>query len=147
MSTETDAFDLLFKKYGEMYSVDAMFLKAQIRQESNFDPFAVSPHGAKGIAQFMDSTFNEWSTKLGLHNASPFNPEDAIHVQAAYMADLHKQWDDTAKTLAAYNWGTGHLQWLLAHLKDIVHWLTFTPTETQRYVAAIMEFWQEYRIS
>jgi len=146
MSTESDAFDTLFKLYGQQYGVSWTFLKAQVRVESNFNPLAVNLRsGCQGLAQFAPATFHEYAVKLGLQNASPFKPEDAIHVQAAYMADLHKQWDDTAKTLVAYDWGTGHLQWLMAHIRDAVHWLTFTPTETQQYVTAIMKFWQEYR--
>ena len=38
------------------WNVSAALLAAQLMAESNFDPFAVSPAGAEGIAQFMPST-------------------------------------------------------------------------------------------
>ena len=38
------------------WNVSAALLAAQLMAESNFNPFAVSPAGAEGIAQFMPGT-------------------------------------------------------------------------------------------
>ena len=48
----------------------------------NFNPFAVSPAGAQGIAQFIPST----AASYGL--ADPFDPVEAIDAQAHLMSDL-----------------------------------------------------------
>ena len=53
--------------------------------ESNFDPFAVSPAGAEGIAQFMPAT----AAAYGLRD--PFDPVAAIDAQAHLMSDLLRQ--------------------------------------------------------
>ncbi|MBN9623683.1 MAG: lytic transglycosylase domain-containing protein, partial [Actinobacteria bacterium] len=53
--------------------------------ESNFNPFAVSPAGAVGIAQFMPGT----AASYGLED--PFDPAEAIGAQARLMSDLMNQ--------------------------------------------------------
>ena len=88
-------------------------LAAQIYQESGFNPKAVSPTGAEGIAQFEPGTWPNWtSPKDGDGLENPFNPADAIPAMARYDCALAK---DVAKVpgsvqsnmLAAYNAGLG----------------------------------------
>ena len=67
--------------------------------ESNFNPYAGSPAGAQGIAQFMPST----AAAYGLRN--PFDPEEAIDAQAHLMSDLIHQFGSPQLALAAYNAG------------------------------------------
>ena len=67
--------------------------------ESNFNPYAGSPAGAQGIAQFMPST----AAAYGLVN--PFDPVAAIDAQAHLMSDLLRQFGDLSLALAAYNAG------------------------------------------
>jgi hypothetical protein len=66
---------------------------------SNFNPFAVSPAGAQGIAQFMPGT----AAGLGLHN--PFDAPAAIDAQAHLMHDLLARFGSVPLALAAYNAG------------------------------------------
>lgn len=75
------------------------FLMAQAVQESRFNPLAVSPAGAVGIAQFMLPTANqmakELKPKLALF-ANGFdrqNPIQSIWAQVYYMNKLFKVWD------------------------------------------------------
>jgi soluble lytic murein transglycosylase-like protein len=81
------------------WNVSAALLAAQLMAESNFDPFAVSPAGAQGIAQFMPST----AAAYGLRD--PFDPAAAIDAQAHLMSDLLRQLGDPQLALAAYNAG------------------------------------------
>ena len=53
-----------------------------IWKESRFDPQAVSPKGAQGIAQFMPGT----AADRGLDD--PFEPKEAIVHSASLLADL-----------------------------------------------------------
>ncbi|MEV8504645.1 lytic transglycosylase domain-containing protein [Actinoplanes sp. NPDC051475] len=73
-------------------AVNGPLLAAQIEQESNWKPRAVSPAGAKGVAQFKPAT---WATfgKDANHNGkkSPFEPPDAIMAQGTYMCYLARQ--------------------------------------------------------
>lgn len=81
--------------------VPAGLLAAQLKSESNFDPNAVSPAGAMGIAQFMPST----AASRGL--TDPFDPFASIAAQARLMAELIAQFGSTRLALAAYNAGPG----------------------------------------
>jgi Transglycosylase SLT domain/D-alanyl-D-alanine carboxypeptidase len=80
-------------------NVSAALLAAQLMAESNFDPYAGSPAGAQGIAQFMPST----AAAYGLED--PFDPDEAIDAQAHLMSDLIHQFGSPQLALAAYNAG------------------------------------------
>jgi soluble lytic murein transglycosylase-like protein len=58
------------------WNVSAGLIAAQLLVESNFNPNAVSPAGAQGIAQFMPGT----AAAYGLRD--PFDPGQAIDAQA-----------------------------------------------------------------
>ena len=82
------------------WNVSAGLLAAQLMAESNFNPFAVSPAGAQGIAQFMPAT----AAAYGL--GDPFDAEAAIDAQAHLMSDLLRQFGGSVSlALAAYNAG------------------------------------------
>ncbi len=106
------------------WGVSAALLSAQLLAESNFDPAAVSPAGARGIAQFMPGT----AAAYGLRD--PFDPEQAIEAQARLMKDLLDQFGGKpALALAAYNAGPG----AVAPCDCIPDY-----PETQAYVARIL---------
>jgi transglycosylase-like protein with SLT domain/D-alanyl-D-alanine carboxypeptidase-like protein/putative Flp pilus-assembly TadE/G-like protein len=83
----------------QRWNVSANLLSAQLYAESGFNPFAVSPVGAQGIAQFMPST------AAGLGLANPFDAEASIDAQAHLMRDLLRQFGSVPLALAAYNAG------------------------------------------
>jgi len=86
------------------WRVPAVLLAAQLMAESNFDPHAVSPAGARGIAQFMPGT----AAAYGL--TDPFDPVAAIEAQAHLMSDLLRQFGSPDLALAAYNAGPGAVE-------------------------------------
>jgi soluble lytic murein transglycosylase-like protein len=92
--------DPLLRSAGR-WGVSAALLAAQLEAESSFDPSAVSPAGAQGIAQFMPGT----AASYGLRD--PFDPEAAIDAQAHLMSDLMRQFRSVPLALAAYNAGPG----------------------------------------
>jgi hypothetical protein len=84
------------------HDVSAALLAAQLMAESNFNPNAVSPAGAQGIAQFMPAT----AAAYGLRD--PFDPVAAIAAQARLMSELLAQFGGSVElALAAYNAGPG----------------------------------------
>jgi soluble lytic murein transglycosylase-like protein len=85
----------------QRWNVGAALLSAQIYAESNFNPFARSPAGAQGIAQFMPGT----AAAYGLRD--PFDAEQAIDAQAHLMRDLLGRFGSVPLALAAYNAGPG----------------------------------------
>jgi soluble lytic murein transglycosylase-like protein len=91
----------LLARAAQRWQVSAQLLAAQIYAESNFNPFAVSPAGAQGIAQFMPGT----AAGLGLRD--PFDAPSAIDAQAHLMHDLLSRFGSVPLALAAYNAGPG----------------------------------------
>ena len=81
--------------------MSAQLLAAQLYAESGFNPFARSPAGAEGIAQFMPGT----AEAMGL--LDPFDPDAAINAQAHLMRDLLGRFGSVPLALAAYNAGPG----------------------------------------
>jgi hypothetical protein len=87
------------------WNVPMDVLAAQLYAESGFNPFANSPAGAQGIAQFMPGTARTY----GLDD--PFDAEKAIDAQAHFMSDLLKRFGGKVSlALAAYNAGPGAVQ-------------------------------------
>jgi hypothetical protein len=91
----------IIARAAQRWQVSAHLLAAQIYAESNFNPFAVSPAGAQGIAQFMPGT----AAGLGLRN--PFDAAASIDAQAHLMHDLLGRFGSVPLALAAYNAGPG----------------------------------------
>ena len=80
-------------------SLDQAFFARLLWKESLFDPNAVSPKGAQGIAQFMPDTAQR--RKLD----DPFDPLAAVSASAAFLADLKKTFGNLGLAAAAYNAG------------------------------------------
>lgn len=102
----------------------------QINQESGFNPNAYSPAGAIGIAQFIPST----AAGLGIN---PYDPVQALRGAAKLMASYARQYGgDYAKALAAYNAGSGTLNYAVNTCGT--SWLSCLPGETRNYIHVIM---------
>jgi cell wall-associated NlpC family hydrolase len=94
--------------------ISAPLLAAQIDAESAWNPSAVSPAGAEGIAQFLPATFTAYARNDdGTGIVSPFNPVDAVMAMGRYdcalLADVSGLTGQppTSLMLAAYNAGVG----------------------------------------
>jgi hypothetical protein len=109
--------------------ISPTYFVRQIQLESGFNPYALSPSGAQGIAQFMPGT----AAGLGI---DPWNPIQALQAAAQMMANLYHQYGDYAKALAAYNAGSANLNRAVQSCG--ANWLSCMPAETQHYVAVIM---------
>lgn len=90
--------------------------KAQLYQESLLKPDAVSPVGARGVAQFMPATWAEVSRALNLGNVSPHMARPAILAGAYYQGRQIGIWkaprpaaDRYSLAAASYNAGAGNV--------------------------------------
>jgi Transglycosylase SLT domain/SPOR domain len=124
----------MIEQAAEVASLDAGFFARLIWQESLFDPDAVSPAGAQGIAQFMPGT----AAMRGLEDT--FNPEEALEASALYLMDLAREFGNLGLAAAAYNGGVARLGSYLAEGRKL-------PRETRAYVAKItgltVEDWRD----
>jgi cell wall-associated NlpC family hydrolase len=113
----------LFQSASAKYGVDAGLLAAVARQESGFNPTAVSPAGAQGLMQLMPAT----AKGLGVKN--PLDPTQAVDGATRLLKSLLDEFGRTDLALAAYNAGPG-----------AVHRYGGIPpySETQKYVRNIM---------
>src|SRR6201996_7185897 len=104
------------------------FFTRLIWQESHFDPKAVSPKGAQGIAQFMPAT----AAMRGLINA--FEPLQALRESASYLRTPFN--GNLGLAAAAYNAGPGAVEAWLAKRG-------YLPFETQAYVRIVTGYTAE----
>lgn len=155
-------FDHTIKAAVELHlpDVDWRLYKAQLWQESELKPDAVSPVGAQGLGQIMPGTFKQFAPGAGYPDADPFDPDVSIMVGAYIMKYLINEWswprpkiDRLCLALASYNAGIGHI--LNAQLRqgnpsmyrDIIQGLPLVTgpksRETIRYVKKILYHFTE----
>jgi soluble lytic murein transglycosylase-like protein len=105
------------------YDISPMLLEALVWQESRWRENAVSPVGARGLAQLMPGT----ARQLGVN---PDDPHANLEGGARYLREqLDRFGGDLEKALAAYNAGPGRV--IRANGIPAI-------TETRNYVSAIL---------
>lgn len=123
-------------KYSQKYGVDRNLILAIIKQESNFNPNAVSSAGAKGLMQLMD--FN--SEAYGLTN--PFDIDENIEAGVKHIKDYINMFDGNLEmALMAYNGGQGTMERRGVKSSSDLYKM---PQETQNYVPKILENYRYY---
>ncbi|MFN8195717.1 MAG: transglycosylase SLT domain-containing protein [Nocardioidaceae bacterium] len=116
-------FSNLFEQAGAKYGVSPALLSAVAKQESGYDPTAVSGAGAQGLMQLMPAT----ARGLGVTNS--FDPAQAVNGAAHLLSDLIDRFGRTDLALAAYNAGPG----------AVLKYNGIPPyTETQNYVRSVL---------
>ncbi|MFV0665101.1 transglycosylase SLT domain-containing protein [Denitromonas sp.] len=95
----------MVQRLAPRFGVDPRFALAIVRNESGFDPAAVSPKNAMGLMQLIPETAERFNV------ADAFNPEQNVRGGLAYLRWLLDRFDgDIALTAAAYNAGEGAVQ-------------------------------------
>ena len=119
--------DAIFNEAASKYGVDAKFLKAIAKCESDFSTECTSHSGAMGIMQLMPQT----AASLGVTNA--YDPYQNIMGGARYISEKLTQYNgDKSLALAAYNAGSG----------NVAKYGGIPPfKETQNYVAKVMAYY------
>jgi transglycosylase-like protein with SLT domain/sporulation related protein len=111
----------LMQEQAEANGLPPMPFVRLIWKESRFNPQAVSPKGAQGIAQFMPATAED----RGLDD--PFEPKSAIIHSASLLADLRAEFGNVGLAAAAYNAGAERVRGWLSGISSL-------PAETEDYV-------------
>jgi soluble lytic murein transglycosylase len=120
------------------------------RQESSFDPYAISHAGARGMMQLMTGTANEQAGKMGVGYDSYrliSDPGYNVMLGSAYFQRMLNTWDGSVPlAVASYNAGAGNVRkWINTYgdprgSVDVVKWIEAIPyIETRSYVQRVIE--------
>jgi len=127
------------------------------RQESEFDPKAVSRAGARGLMQLMPATAKRTARKHGLsYTPARLLNDPAYNTQigTTHLGDLLDTYSGSyVLTIAAYNAGGGRVnEWIATYGDprtpgiDPIDWVEQIPfSETRNYVQRVLENTQIYR--
>jgi soluble lytic murein transglycosylase-like protein len=97
---ERHAIQELIREAAAAYGLDPALVRAVVWVESRYNPYAVSPRGARGLMQLTADTARE----VGVTN--PFDPRQNVFGGVKYLSRLIKRHDgDLALALASYNAG------------------------------------------
>ncbi len=141
----------------QTYVQDTALLLAMSRQESAFDPEAVSHAGARGLMQLMPATARHTAKTINVRYSAARLTSDAAYnamLGSAHLKELLETFDGNyVLAVAAYNAGAGRVrQWLRQNgdprtdAVDAVDWIELIPfTETRDYVQRVMGNLQVYR--
>jgi soluble lytic murein transglycosylase len=120
------------------------------RQESSFDPYALSHAGARGMMQLMPGTAREQAGKLGIGYDSArlvTDPSYNVRLGSAYFQRMLNIWDGNVPlAVASYNAGSGNAgKWVRRYgdprgRVDVLKWIEAIPfVETRAYVQRVIE--------
>ncbi len=124
-------YDGFIREAAQLYQLPEPFLRAVIKQESDFNPWSVSSSGALGLMQLLPSTAASMTV------TDPFDPRQNILGGARYLRTIANTFNgDLVLTIAAYNAGSG----------AVIRYGGVPPyDETQHYVRQVLRYYYEYR--
>lgn len=133
------------------FNVDPLLIWAVMREESRFDPEALSYAGARGLMQITPPTQTWIAEQLGQEFApgDAFLPEPNIRMGAwylRYLTDYFKE--DLDLALMAYNGGAASVEaWqkdpMVTNRDDLLRWIGFG--ETREYLERVSLSYRVYQ--
>jgi soluble lytic murein transglycosylase len=133
------------------FDVDPLLIWAVMREESRYDPEALSYVGARGLMQVMPPS-QAWIAEQLEEDISPgdaFTPEASIRMGAWFLRFLLDYFDgDLELAIAAYNGGAGSVDsWqanpLVSNRDDLLRWIGFG--ETREYLERVSLSYRVYQ--
>jgi soluble lytic murein transglycosylase-like protein len=125
-------YEPLIREAEVRYRLPPGLMQALVWAESRFNPMAISPAGAAGLAQLMPATARE----LGVSNRH--DPAQNIDGGARYLRQMLDRFGEIHLALAAYNAGPGAVTRARGIPKN---------RETPAYVRTVLQRWIAYRPS
>lgn len=136
------------------FTVSKALVYAMVRQESRFNPYAVSPAGAVGLMQLMPAAaaFASGDDNMKFNVIPLFDEPTNLRLGQDYFAWLLSEGVgdyDVLKALAAYNGGPGTLQKTANRVGPDADTLTLIESlpsrETRQYVEKVMASYWTYQ--
>ena len=136
-----------------IYNVDPNLIYAVIKQESKFNPNAVSHSGAKGLMQLIDTTAQDMAentNSIDKNNLDIYDPYTNIFLGTKYISYLINHFDGNYYlAITAYNAGMGNTKaWLK---KEYTDYTTFSDvyecieySETKNYLNNVINNYNYY---
>ncbi len=139
-------------KNAKLQNLDPYVVAALIRQESEFNPNAISHKNAYGLTQLLPATGRQMAKKNGVRRfrtSMLFQPATNLQLGSRYLRSMLDEWGGKwEETLASYNAGK-------TRVNDWVNWGSFQEpaefvetipfTETREYVQAVLRNAAIYR--
>jgi soluble lytic murein transglycosylase len=141
------------KEEAKRNNIDPYLIAGLIRQETIFNPTAVSRANAIGLMQLLPSTGRSVAKRYSLgggaiSSADLFNPLLNIQLGTAYVAEQVRQFGRFEYVAAAYNGGPSRVSRWLTQLPagDIEEWVDAIPlSETRAYVQGVYRNARQYK--
>lgn len=146
-------FEDIVEQMGAHYDVPTPLIYAVMREESGFNPKAVSPRKARGLMQMIQPTALRIASEASVrrfHVRKLFNPEIAIQLGTHYLADLLALFDgNIPAAIASYHAGERAVgRWLNTRremrfdefIEDIPY------STTRAYVKKVLSSYGVYRL-
>ncbi len=158
----------LLLNVSRLYTVDPYLLLSIIREESRYNPEAISPAGARGLMQIMpytaerliratfdhqerypkilNSSWPQYLQNNSNHSQRLYDPELNIHLGALYFKRLLEQYKDIPLAIAAYNAGERAVDsWLKNGYSSVDEFIEDIPYgETMNYVKRVLTTYEKY---
>lgn len=144
------AFHPLIENVSKQFGIPAAFIRAVAREESGFEPTAVSPANAYGLIQLIAPTARRHAGELGLPSdpASLKLPEINLPIGANFIRYLWQRYQSNPAVVpAAYNAGQGAVdRWLRERPEqNLDAWIESIPyPETRRYTRRVLQSYGVY---
>lgn len=108
--------------------------------ESNLKPTAVSPYGATGLWQFIQSTGELYNLDKNKYIDDRRDPVKSTEAAADFLLDLYQKYNDWTLALAAYNCGPGNVNKAIRRSGKSDYWSirSYLPKETQMYIPKLV---------
>ncbi len=144
-------YQALLERLAAPRGVDSRFLLSISRQESSYNPRALSSAAARGMLQFIAPTANQIAARLRLadfEQSDLYRPETAILFGSEYMRGLFAEFDDPRAVAAAYNGSEDSVRrWKARARSPEIDRLVIeiAKRETKDYVFKVSNYYQAYR--
>jgi soluble lytic murein transglycosylase len=145
------AYWIDLKRFSAQNDLDPYLVASLVRQESEFNPNAISRANAVGLMQLLPGTGKRVAKDLKIHHFTPsqlYTPTMNLQLGTKYFKSMVDRFGSFEYALAAYNAGADRVEdWKSAGTyRDVPEFVESIPfTETREYVQAIMRNTNVYK--